>query len=55
MAWENGVDCVDKIEVLEDTHGDFQNLNLTYATRDIEDAITLGILDDHLENYIKLL
>lgn len=52
---KNGVDCVDKIEVLEDTHGDFQNLNLTYATRDIEDAITLGILDDHLENYIKLL
>lgn len=39
---KNGVDCVDKIEVLEDTHGDFQNLNLTYATRDIEDAITLG-------------
>ena len=31
---KNGVDCVDKIEVLEDTHGDFQNLNLTYATRD---------------------
>ena len=99
----------DKIEVLEDTHGDFQNLNLTYATRDgiishcgeidenylrpreefidlneykepnqyapytwegcvvkiadkisylgrdIEDAITLGILDDHLEELHQIL
>lgn len=106
---KNGVDCVDKIEVLEDTHGDFQNLNLTYATRDgiishcgeidenylrpreefidlneykepnqyapytwegcvvkiadkisylgrdIEDAITLGILDDHLEELHQIL
>lgn len=106
---KNGVDCVDKIEVLEDTHGDFQNLNLTYATRDgiishcgeidenylrpreefidlneykepnqyapytwegcvvkiadkisylgrdIEDAITLGILDDHLEELYQIL
>lgn len=106
---KNGVDCVDKIEVLEDIHGDFQNLNLTYATRDgiishcgeidenylrpreefidlneykepnqyapytwegcvvkiadkisylgrdIEDAITLGILDDHLEELYQIL
>lgn len=106
---KNGVDCVDKIEVLEDTHGDFQNLNLTYATRDgiishcgeidenylrpreefidlneykepnqyapytwegcvvkiadkisylgrdIEDAITLGILDDHMEELHQIL
>ncbi len=106
---KNGVDCVDKIEVLEDTHGDFQNLNLTYATRDgiishcgeidenylrpreefidlneykepnqyapytwegcvvkiadkisylgrdIEDAITLGILDDYLEELHQIL
>lgn len=106
---KNGVDSVDKIEVLEDTHGDFQNLNLTYATRDgiishcgeidenylrpreefidlneykepnqyapytwegcvvkiadkisylgrdIEDAITLGILDDHLEELHQIL
>lgn len=106
---KNGVDCVDKIEVLEDIHGDFQNLNLTYATRDgiishcgeidenylrpreefidlneykepnqyapytwegcvvkiadkisylgrdIEDAITLGILDDHLEELHQIL
>ena len=106
---KNGVDCVDKIEVLEDTHGDFQNLNLTYATRDgiishcgeidenylrpreefidlneykepnqyapytwegcvvkiadkisylgrdIEDAITLGILDEHLEELYQIL
>lgn len=52
---KNGVDCVDKIEVLEDTHGDFQNLNLTYATRDIEDAITLGILDDHLEELHQII
>lgn len=106
---KNGVDWVDKIEVLEDTHGDFQNLNLTYATRDgiishcgeidenylrpreefidlneykepnqyapytwegcvvkiadkisylgrdIEDAITLGILDDHLEELHQIL
>ena len=106
---KNGVDCVDKIEILEDTEGNYQNLNLTYATRDgiishcgeidenflkpreefidlkdykkpnqfapytwegcvvkisdkisylgrdIEDAITLGILDDHLEELHQIL
>lgn len=106
---KNGVDCVDKIELLEDTNGNYQNLNLTYAARDgiishcgeiderclkprenfidlvdytkpnmyapytwegcvvkisdkisylgrdIEDAVTLGILDEHLEELHSIL
>lgn len=106
---KNGVDCVDKIELLEDTDGNYQNLNLTYAARDgiishcgeiderclkprenfidlvdytkpnmyapytwegcvvkisdkisylgrdIEDAVTLGILDEHLEELHSIL
>ena len=31
---KNGLDFVDKIELLEDNLGNFQNLNLTYAVRD---------------------
>ena len=31
---KNGLDMVDKIELLEDTKGNKQNLNLTYAVRD---------------------
>lgn len=30
----NGLDIVDKIEILEDPEGNMQNLNLTYAVRD---------------------
>lgn len=106
---KNGVECVDKIELLEDTDGNYQNLNLTYAARDgiishcgeiderclkpredfinlidytkpnmyapytwegcvvkisdkisylgrdIEDAVTLGILDEHLEELHSIL
>lgn len=106
---KNGVDCVDKIELLEDIDGNYQNLNLTYAARDgiishcgeiderclkprenfidlvdytkpnmyapytwegcvvkisdkisylgrdIEDAVTLGILDEHLEELHSIL
>ena len=106
---KNGLDFVDKIELLEDNNKDFQNLNLTYAVRDgiishcgeidenelkprkeyinlekytypnqyapytwegcvvkiadkisylgrdIEDAITMGILDEHLEKLYKVL
>ena len=106
---KNGVELVDKIELLEDDLRNKQNLNLTYAVRDgiishcgeidenmlkprdedidlyeyktpnqyapytwegcvvkvadkvsylgrdIEDAITLGILDEHLEELYKLL
>lgn len=106
---KNGIDCVDKIEILADNLGNYQNLNLTYATRDgiishcgeidenclkprdefidlkdytkpnmyapytwegcvvkisdkisylgrdIEDAITLGILDEHLEELHEIL
>lgn len=106
---KNGVDCVDKIELLEDTDGNYQNLNLTYAARDgiishcgeiderclkprenfidlvdytkpnmyapytwegcvvkisdkisylgrdIEDVVTLGILDEHLEELHSIL
>lgn len=105
----NGLDTVDKIELLEDDKKNFQNLNLTYAVRDgiishcgeidennlrpreeainlddyvspnqfapytwegcvvkiadkisylgrdIEDAITMGILDEHLEELYKVL
>lgn len=105
----NGLDIVDKIEILEDPNGDMQNLNLTYAVRDgiishcgeidenrlkpreeyidlenyktpnqyapytwegcvvkiadkisylgrdIEDAITSGLLDEKLEELYKLL
>ena len=106
---KNGLDFVDKIELLEDNNKEFQNLNLTYAVRDgiishcgeidenelkpreeyinledylfpnqyapytweacvvkiadkisylgrdIEDAITMGILDEHLEELYKVL
>ena len=106
---KNGLDYVDKIELLEDDNKDFQNLNLTYAARDgiishcgeidenelkpredyidlddyiypnqyapytweacvvkiadkisylgrdIEDAITMGILDKHLKKLYKVL
>ena len=106
---KNGLDFVDKIELLEDDNKDFKNLNLTYAVRDgiishcgeidenelkprkeyidlkdytypnqyapytweacvvkiadkisylgrdIEDAITMGILDEHLEELYKVL
>ena len=106
---KNGLDYVDKIELLEDDNKDFQNLNLTYAVRDgiishcgeidenelkpredyidlddyiypnqyapytweacvvkiadkisylgrdIEDAITMGILDKHLKKLYKVL
>ena len=106
---KNGLEMVDKIELLEDINGNKQNLNLTYAVRDgiishcgeidennlkprkeyidlneychpnqyapytwegcvvkisdkisylgrdIEDAITLGILDEHLDELYKLL
>lgn len=106
---KNGVDIVDKIELLEDNQKCYQNLNLTYAVRDgiishcgeidenglkpreefidlndyirpnqfapytwegcvvkvsdkisyigrdIEDAIRMGILDEHLEELYKLL
>lgn len=106
---KNGLDTVDKIELLEDDKKNFQNLNLTYAVRDgiishcgeidennlrpreeainlddyvspnqfapytwegcvvkiadkisylgrdIEDAITMGILDEHLEELYKVL
>lgn len=31
---KNGLDIVDKIELLEDPHGNMQNINLTYAVRD---------------------
>ena len=31
---KNGLDLVDKIEILEDPSGNLQNLNLTYAVRD---------------------
>lgn len=31
---KNGVHFVDDVELLEDTNGDYQNLNLTYAVRD---------------------
>ena len=105
----NGLDTVDKIELLEDDKKNLQNLNLTYAVRDgiishcgeidennlrprdeaidlddylipnqyapytweacvvkvadkisylgrdIEDAITMGILDEHLEKLYKVL
>lgn len=106
----NGLDTVDKIELLEDDKKNLQNLNLTYAVRDgiishcgeidennlrprdeaidlqteyltpnqyapytweacvvkiadkisylgrdIEDAITMGILDEHLEELYKVL
>lgn len=106
---KNGLDCVDKIELLEDYDRNKQNLNLTYAVRDgiishcgeidengikpreeyidlneytnpnqyapytweacvvkvadkisylgrdIEDAISLGILDEKLEDLYKIL
>lgn len=106
---KNGLDFVDKIELLEDNNKNLQNLNLTYAVRDgiiahcgeidenelkprneyinldeykypnqyapytweacvvkiadkisylgrdIEDAITMGILDEHLEELYKVL
>ena len=106
---KNGVEFVDKIELLEDKSKNMQNLNLTYAVRDgiishcgeidenklkprdeyidlnsyskpnqyapytwegcvvkiadkisylgrdIEDAITLGILDEHLDDLYKIL
>ena len=106
---KNGLDYVDKIELLEDNYKNNQNLNLTYAVRDgiishcgeidennlkpreeyidlqeyqqpnqyapytwegcvvkiadkisylgrdIQDAITLGILDEHLEELYELL
>ncbi|MBR3003014.1 MAG: HD domain-containing protein [Clostridia bacterium] len=106
---KNGLDFVDKVELLEDNKKNFQNLNLTYAVRDgiishcgeidenalkpreeaidlcdytkpneyapytwegcvvkisdkisylgrdIEDAITVGILDEHLEELYELL
>lgn len=106
---KNGLDFVDKIEILEDNKKNFQNLNLTYAVRDgiishcgeidenvlkprskaidlekytkpneyapytwegcvvkiadkisylgrdIEDAITMGILDEHLDELYELL
>ena len=106
---KNGLDFVDKIELLEDNLGNKQNLNLTYAVRDgiishcgeidennlrprdehidlkeyklpnqfkpytwegcvvkiadkisylgrdIEDAISLGILDEHLNELYKML
>ena len=32
---KNGLDMVDKIELLEDPNGNKQNLNLTYAVRDV--------------------
>lgn len=105
----NGLEMVDKIELLEDPNGNLQNMNLTYAVRDgiishcgeidenairpreeyidlneyqkpnqyapytweacvvkvsdkisylgrdISDAITLGLLDGHLEDLKKLL
>ena len=105
----NGLDAVDKIELLEDNNKNLQNLNLTYAVRDgivshcgeidenrlrpreeyinlddylkpnqyapytwegcvvkiadkisylgrdIEDAITMGILDEHLEKLYEVL
>ena len=106
---KNGLEFVDKIELLEDNSKNMQNLNLTYAVRDgiishcgeidenklkprdeyidlnsyskpnqyapytwegcvvkiadkisylgrdIEDAITLGILDEHLDDLYKIL
>lgn len=106
---KNGLDFVDKIEILEDNQGKKRNLNLTYAVRDgiishcgeidennlrpreenidlseykypnqfkpytwegcvvkiadkisylgrdIEDAISLGILDEHLDELYKML
>lgn len=106
---KNGLDMVDKIELLEDPDGNMQNMNLTYAVRDgiishcgeidenairprmpyidlkdyqkpnqyapytweacvvkvsdkisylgrdIADAITLGLLDEHLKDLKKLL
>lgn len=106
---KNGLDIVDKIELLEDNLGQKQNLNLTYAVRDgiishcgeidennlkprmenidlteyktpnqfspytwegcvvkisdkisyigrdLEDAISLGILDEHLDELYKML
>ena len=106
---KNGLEFVDKIEILEDNKKNFQNLNLTYAVRDgiishcgeidenalkprkeyidlknytkpneydpytweacvvkiadkisylgrdIEDAITMGILDEHLDKLYKVL
>ena len=106
---KNGLEFVDKIELLEDDHGNKQNLNLTYAVRDgiishcgeidennlkpreeaidlseykypnqfkpytwegcvvkiadkisylgrdIEDAIRLGILDEHLDELYHML
>ena len=106
---QNGLEFVDKIEVLQDSQKNFQNLNLTYAVRDgiishcgeidenalkprneaidlqeytkpneyapytwegcvvkiadkisylgrdIEDAITMGILDEHLEELYSFL
>lgn len=106
---KNGLDFVDKIEILEDNKKNFQNLNLTYAVRDgiishcgeidenalkprseainlekytkpneyapytwegcvvkiadkisylgrdIEDAIRMGILDEHLDELYELL
>ena len=105
----NGLETVDKIELLEDNQKNYQNLNLTYAVRDgiishcgeidennlrpreeainlndyvspnqfapytwegcvvkiadkisylgrdIEDAITMGILDEHLEELYRVL
>lgn len=109
LAWKNGLDFVDKIELLEDKNNCKQNLNLTYAVRDgiishcgeidenalkprtnyidlsdytepnqyspytwegcvvkisdkisylgrdIEDAISLGIIDEHLSELYNLL
>lgn len=106
---QNGLEMVDKIELLEDNHAEEQNLNLTYAVRDgiishcgeidenclkprdefidlkeysrpnqfapytweaavvkiadkisylgrdIEDAITVGILDEHLDELYEIL
>ena len=106
---KNGLEFVDKIEILEDNKKNFQNFNLTYAVRDgiishcgeidenalkprkeyidlknytkpneydpytweacvvkiadkisylgrdIEDAITMGILDEHLDKLYKVL
>ena len=106
---KNGLDFVDKIELLEDNEGNLKNLNLTYAVRDgiishcgeidennlkpredyidlneyktpnqyapytwegcvvkiadkisylgrdMEDAITLGILDEHLDELYMML
>ena len=67
---KNGLFLVDSVELLEDNYGCKQNLDLpytwegcvvkiadkiSYIGRDIEDAITLGILDEHLKELYELL